>query len=67
MPCIVTKSIPGDGTVACDHAVQGHTGRHSGLLTITFRGFVLASTRLWWFDADALPARQNAIVRGTAY
>lgn len=68
MPCGVTKAIPNVGTVTCDNAgTSAHTGLHSGIITFTFREFVLSSTRVYWLAADAIPARQNSIVRGTAY
>lgn len=67
MPCGVTKSTSG-GTAVCDNAgTSGHAGRHSGVVTFEFRGFTLSSTRVYWLAADAVPATQSAIVRGTAY
>lgn len=68
MACGVTKAIPGDSTVVCDNAgTSAHAGRHSGVVSFTFRGFTVSSVRVYWSAADAIPALQNPIVRGTAY
>ena len=67
MACGVTKSF-GAGTVTCDNAgTSSHTGQHSGLVTFGFRGYTLSNVRVYWLAADAIPARQSPIVRGTAY
>lgn len=68
MACDVTKSISGVGNVVCDNAgTSAHSGRHSGVVTFTFRGNSVSSARVYWVAADAVPALQNPIVRGTAY